>query len=119
MYFHIRTDVFGPWIVLVVFGEIDLATAPRYRRELVAAVAECQRDVAGCRPLAVDLSACDLIDSVGLGVTVGGARRVGEIGGSFAVVAGERVRRCFERTRLDEIIAVVASVDELDGVRAT
>lgn len=109
----------GPWIVVVVVGEIDLATAPRYRRELVTAAAECQSGASGCRPLAVDLSDCELIDSVGLGVTVGGARRVGDAGGAFAVVAGERVRRSFERTRLNEIITVVASVDELDGVPVT
>lgn len=87
-------------------GEVDLATAPRYRSEIVAASAATEA-------LAVDLSDCDLIDSVGLGVTLGAARRLWQAGGRFAVVASPSVRRTFERCRLDEILDIVATADEL------
>ena len=60
-----------------VLGEIDLATAPQYRSELIAAAS-------ASTALAIDLTDCDLIDSVGLGVTVGGARRMWGAGGQFA-----------------------------------
>jgi len=106
VYFHVRRGEQGRWTVVHVVGEVDLATAPRYRSELVAAAADADA-------LAVDLTSCDLIDSVGLGVTVGAARRVRARDGRFAVVAGARVRRTFETSRIDEIVDVVVSLDEL------
>ena len=90
-----------------VVGEIDLATAPAYRRELIDAAATAT-------DLAVDLTECDLIDSVGLGVTLGGARRARAHGAAFVVVANERIRRTLERCRLDEIVDVGDSLDSLD-----
>lgn len=92
-----------------VIGEVDLATAPTYRRELISASAAATR-------LVVDLTGCDLIDSVGLGVTLGGARRVRADGGSFAVLVNDRIRRTFERCRLDEILDLVGDPGELDAL---
>lgn len=89
-----------------VLGEIDLATAPRYRSELIAAAATTTA-------LAIDLTDCDLIDSVGLGVTIGGARRMRGAGGEFAIVTNERIRRTFERCRLDEILDLVDAPEAL------
>lgn len=108
MYFDARRTDREGWSVVAVVGEVDLATVPRYRSELVAAAG-------GSLDVAVDLTGCDLIDSVGLGVTVGAARRVRERDGSFAVVVGPRTRRAFERCRLDEILQLVDSTDELGG----
>lgn len=108
MLFHVRRDEVGPWSVVRVVGEIDLATAPRYRSELNSAAT--RPDVRG---IAVDLTSCDLIDSIGLGVTLGGARRARGVGAAFAVVASGPVRRTFERSRLDEIIDLVEAVDAL------
>lgn len=89
-----------------VVGEIDLATAPRYRAELVRAAAESDA-------VAVDLTDCDLIDSVGLGVTLGGARRMRRKEGRFAVVAGGSAAATLTDTGLDEVLRVVASVGSL------
>lgn len=91
-----------------VTGEIDLSTAPDYRRELLAAAR-------GANDLVVDLADCDLVDSVGLGVTLGAARRVRERGGSFAVIVNPRIRRTFERCRLDEILQLVDGMAALAG----
>jgi anti-sigma B factor antagonist len=106
VYFHVRRGELGLWTTVHVVGEVDLATAPRYRSELIAASS-------GATGLAVDLTDCDLIDSVGLGVTLGAARRVRSSGGAFAVVAGDRVRGIFERCRLDEILDIVPSLEAL------
>ena len=89
-----------------VLGEIDLATAPQYRSELIAAAS-------ASTALAIDLTDCDLIDSVGLGVTVGGARRMWGAGGPFAVVTHDRSRRTVERCRLDEILDLVDAPEAL------
>lgn len=91
-----------------VVGEIDLATAPTYRAELVAAARESDA-------VAVDLTGCDLIDSVGLGVTLGGARRMRRKGGRFAVVADGSAARILADTRLDELLEVTPSIDALGG----
>lgn len=112
MYFHVRRVVTGPLVVVRVLGEIDLATAPRFRSELLAAGVELGRvDDSALRTLVVDLTDCDLIDSVGLGVTLGAARRTAEIGARFVIVANERSRRTFERCRLDELLEFAESVE--------
>lgn len=108
MLFHVGRDEAGPWSVVRVIGEIDLATAPQYRTALYAAAAAAA--------VAVDLRECDLIDSVGLGITLGGARRVRSTGGVLVVVAGGAVARMFERTRVDEIIQVVGSLGDLPNL---
>lgn len=101
----------GPWLVVSVVGEVDLATAPRFRSELLGgAAAVAAGEHTG---LAVDLTDCALIDSVGLGVLVGAARRARSTGAAFAVAAGPSVRTTFSRTRLDEIIDVVDTVEGL------
>jgi anti-sigma B factor antagonist len=105
VYFHVRRAESGSWTVVHVVGEIDLATAPHYRSELSKAAAATDS-------LAVDLSECALIDSVGLGVTIGAARRVRAGGGRFAVVAMGSVARTFRQTRIDEILDVVDSLPE-------
>lgn len=105
MYFHARTSELGPWTVIHVVGELDLASAPRYRSELVRA--------ASSGPVLVDLRDCDLIDSVGLGLTLGAARRSWAGGHRFAVLVSAAARRSFELARVDEIVDVLDSVDEL------
>lgn len=93
---------------MIVTGEVDLATAPQYRRELHDAVA------AGL-PLEIDLSECDLIDSVGLGVTIGAVRRATERDLEVRIVASPMVMRLLKRCRLDEILPIV----EPDAVLAS
>jgi anti-anti-sigma factor len=112
VYFHVRRVVTGPLVVVRVVGEIDLATAPRFRSELVAAGVELSTlDDTLRRTLVVDLSDCVLIDSVGLGVTLGAARRTWELGARFVIVADDRVRRTFDRCRLDELLEFVDNVE--------
>ena len=89
------------WSVVAVTGELELATAPRLRQQVVALIG------AERSHLVIDLTAVDFIDSVGLGVIVGGLKRARTHGGDLMVVgAVPRVRSLFEITRLDEIIAL-------------
>ena len=85
---------------MTVTGEVDLASAPQYRRELHDAVA-------AELPLEIDLSECDLIDSVGLGVTIGAVRRATERNLDVRIVTSPMVMRLVKRCRLDEILPVV------------
>jgi anti-sigma B factor antagonist len=89
----------GGWAVLVVTGELELATAPRLRQAVVSLVGE------GHAHIVLDLSGVDFVDSLGLGVIVSALKRARSHGGEL-VVAGTvpRVRELFELTRLDEII---------------
>ncbi len=100
----------GSWTVLVVSGELDVATAPRLRQRLVALVEE------GARHVAVDLSAVGLLDSTGLGVLIGAVKRLRGHGGDLVVVCDDdRIRRVFELTRLDRAIDLHRTLEEVPG----
>lgn len=80
-------------------GDLDLATAPRLRQQLVDATA-------GGRTLVIlDLENVDFLDSVALSVIVGGHKRLRHSGARLHL-AGPRsiVRRVLELTRIDALI---------------
>lgn len=106
MFFALRQLEHGRWQVLAVTGEVDLSAAPQFRTELQAMYRTG-------KPVMVDLSNCDFIDSIGLGLLVGAARRMAEAGHGFAVIASdEPVRGLLRRSRIDEIVDVYATVGE-------
>src|ERR1700733_15539955 len=105
-----RLDTIGPsgdCAVLRVTGEVDVYTAPVLReriRELAAL---------GAVPLIADLAQVDFLDSTGLGVLVGGLKRLREDGGSLAlVITTPRILRIFQITGLTKAFAVWASVTD-------
>lgn len=101
-----------PWVVLHLAGELDMATSPRLRQDVVALVAK------GRRFLVVDLTEVDFVDSTGLGVLVGAMKRVRVHDGELhVVVASDRLRQLFEVTRLVRAFALFESVEEAIGVR--
>jgi len=88
-------------------GELDAYTGPQLREELAEAVAD------GARWLVLDMSRVEYIDSVGLGIIVGAAKRTVEQGGSLAVVAARpNVLRVFEISGTRELLNVVETLDE-------
>ena len=120
MLFALDVTVCDDWSVVAVTGELELATAPRLRQQVVSLIG------GGRAQLVIDLSGVDFIDSVGLGVVVGALKRCRTHGGDLMVAgAVPRVRALFEITRLDEIIdlhpdlaaALAAAAPELDPVR--
>ncbi|MEX2550907.1 MAG: STAS domain-containing protein [Nitriliruptoraceae bacterium] len=93
------------WTVIVVSGQLDVATAPEMRQVLK----EAQYD--DRQHLVVDLTGLEFLDSFGLGVLVGALRRARMRGGRF-VLAGPnaRIREILEVTELDRIFQLAADV---------
>jgi anti-sigma B factor antagonist len=102
----------GGAVVLTVLGELDVATAPKLRQEIVRLVSEAE----GPPRVVVDLAGVDFLDSTGLGVLLGGLKRIRGRDGSLVLCRAEpQVRRVFEVTRVIEIIPVH---DDLDAALA-
>lgn len=94
------------WSVLEVGGEIDVATAPRLREQLISLVNSEQFRIV------VDLQHVDFIDSTGLGVLIGALKRVRTHDGDLALACSEpRILKVFEITGLLTVFAVHPSVD--------
>ena len=92
--------------VLAVRGEVDVYTAPRLREKLVELVSE------GRYNLVVDLEAVDFLDSTGLGVLVGGLKRLRSHDGDLSLVCTQhRILKVFEITGLTKVFAIHDSVD--------
>jgi anti-sigma B factor antagonist len=99
-----RRDEAG-WTVLVVAGQVDVATAPQLRQALTEAQYGREQRVA------IDLDGVEFLDSFGLGVLVGGLKRAGTHGGELVIVCSRsRLLHLFEVTRLQEILPVVPSL---------
>ena len=107
MEFGVTVASKGKWEILTVTGEIDMATAPRFRQRLLAVIS------AGAQDVVIDLSGVDFIDSTGLGVLMGAAKRVRGTGGDIRLVmTGSRLSELVELTRLDRVLDVFDSVAE-------
>ena len=109
MHFEVDVTSRGPWSVVSVAGEIDLSTAPQFRDRLIAAIADNPQIV-------VDLTAVDFIDSTGLGVLLGGLKRVTAQDGRIEVVCPDTpVRKIFEVTGLNRVFAPHDDLDDVVG----
>jgi len=96
MSLDIETERHGDITVLLLRGDLDVATAPQLRSVLVEAITD------GARIL-VDLEAVGFLDSVGLGILVSGLKRARDGGGELELICTSRqVLRPFELTGLDK-----------------
>jgi anti-sigma B factor antagonist len=94
-------------IVLLVSGEIDLATAPTVERELMRA--EESHDL-----VAIDLTNVSFMDSTGLHAIVDCDLRLRGRGGRLVVVQGSpQIARLFELTGLNDHLHLVRNQTEL------
>ena len=102
------TDAPGGVTVLSVAGEVDMASAPRLRSELVRVAG---RD--GDAPLlVVDLAGVDLLDTTGLAALLEGIKRCRLRDGDLALARAEpQVVRELELTRIAEVLPVHPSID--------
>jgi anti-sigma B factor antagonist len=98
--------------VIDVQGEIDIYTAPRLRELLIALVSK------GDYQLVVNLDKVGLLDSTGLGVLVGGLRRVRAHDGSLDLVCTQqRILKIFRITGLTEVLGIYETVDQAIAAR--
>ncbi|MGH9076620.1 MAG: STAS domain-containing protein [Acidimicrobiales bacterium] len=95
-----------PYAVLAVRGEVDVYTAPRLREKLVELVSQGELHVV------VDLEGVDFLDSTGLGVLVGGLKRLRSHEGDLTLVCTQqRILKVFEITGLTKVFGIHDSVD--------
>lgn len=99
-------DTRAPFTVLAVKGEVDVYTAPRLRERLVELVSQ------GKLRIIVDLEGVDFLDSTGLGVLVGGLKRLRSNDGDLGLVCTQsRILKVFEITGLTKVFPIYDSVD--------
>lgn len=97
----------GGRTIVEVGGEIDVYSAPTLRDRLNALVAD------GHHHLVVDMQGVEFLDSTGLGVLVGGLKRVRTLNGSLQLVCSqERVLKVFRITGLTKVFAIHDSIEQ-------
>lgn len=103
----LRLSELGPWTVARLDGDVDIATAPKVREQLIALLTDRSPFVV------VDLDGVGFLDSTGLGVIVGVLKRARTLGGDLRLVCSQpTVRRVFEITALDRTMPLAASPEE-------
>ena len=95
------------YAVLSVRGEVDVYTAPKFRERLIELVSD------GKHRIVVDLEGVDFLDSTGLGVLVGGLKRLRSHDGDLLLVCTQsRILKVFEITGLTKVFSIYDSVDD-------
>ena len=101
-----EVDQHGDYTVLAVRGEVDVYTAPRLRERLIELVSQ------GSHQVVVDLEGVDFLDSTGLGVLVGGLKRLRSHDGDMILVCTQpRILKVFEITGLTKVFSIHDSVE--------
>lgn len=97
----------GGTVVLAVHGDADLHVASELKDRLSEVIED------GASSLVLDLSPTTFLDSMALGVLLGGAKRLRARGGRLRVVAPRtEIRRIFEITLLDRVFELVSTREE-------
>ena len=98
--------------VIDVGGEIDIYTAPRLRELLIDLVSKNNYQ------LIVNLDKVEFLDSTGLGVLVGGLKRMRAHDGSLDLVCTqEPILKIFRITGLTKVFGIYRSVDQAIAAR--
>jgi anti-sigma B factor antagonist len=93
--------------VVDVEGEIDIYSAPRLRELLIDLVSKNNYQIV------VNLEKVGFLDSTGLGVLVGGLKRVRAHDGSLDLVCTrEQILRIFRTTGLTKVFGIYQTVDQ-------
>ena len=94
-------------MIVEVGGEIDVYTAPKLRDTITELVA------AGNYDIVIDMERVEFLDSTGLGVLVGGLKRVRTQEGTLRLVCSqERVLKVFRITGLTKVFSIHDTVEE-------
>lgn len=92
--------------IVQVGGEIDVYTAPRLRDAIAELVSQ------GVYAIVVDMEGVEFLDSTGLGVLVGGLKKVRAHDGSLELVCTqERLLKIFRITGLAKVFVIHDSAE--------
>jgi anti-sigma B factor antagonist len=109
---NVHSDIPG-FTVIAVGGEIDVYTAPKLRERLIGLVES------GSYQLIVDMEAVEFLDSTGLGVLVGGLKRVRAHDGWIDLVCTQsRILRIFRITGLNKVFSIFETVADAVAAHA-
>jgi anti-sigma B factor antagonist len=98
----------GGFAVIGLSGEVDVYSAPKLRETIKDLVDD------GKYNIVVDLEKVAFLDSTGLGVLVGGLKRVKHHSGELGIICGqEKILRIFRITGLTKVFPIYSSRDEL------
>jgi len=87
--------------IIAVGGEIDVYTAPKLRDKITELVAD------GVYDIIVDMEAVEFLDSTGLGVLVGGLKKVRAHDGSLQLICTQdRLLKIFRITGLAKVFVI-------------
>jgi anti-sigma B factor antagonist len=93
--------------IIDVAGEIDVYSVSRLKTALVNALSEAPSEII------LDIRKVRYIDSTGLGVLIGGLRRIREHGGSIKIVVIDvHIRKILEITGMSGIFALYETESE-------
>ena len=93
--------------IVSVGGEIDVYTAPKLRDKISELVAS------GTYDIVVDMQQVEFLDSTGLGVLVGGLKKVRAHDGSLRLVCNQdRLLKIFRITGLAKVFVIHETADE-------
>ncbi len=99
--------------VVNIEGEIDIYTAPRLRELLIDLVSKNNYQ------LIVNLEKVGFLDSTGLGVLVGGLKRVRVHDGTLDLVCTqERILKIFKITGLTKVFGIYETVEQAIAARS-
>ncbi len=92
--------------IVAVGGEIDVYTAPKLRDKITELVS------GGSYHLVVDMQEVEFLDSTGLGVLVGGLKKVRAHEGSLQLICNQdRLLKIFRITGLAKVFTIHESAD--------
>ncbi len=106
---RLETDVreHGEWVMVVLDGEVDMASAPRLQEVLAAQLA------AGARQVMVDLREVSFMDSTGLTALFRAHEAMAAAGGRLVVVCGPGpVRRVIEVSGVGAVVPILSDPAE-------
>ena len=93
--------------IVAVGGEIDVYTAPKLRDKITELVGD------GHHNLVIDMENVDFLDSTGLGVLVGGLKKVRAHDGTMELICSQdRLLKIFRITGLSKVFAIHGSQSE-------
>ena len=97
----------GGHTIIEVGGEIDVYTAPKLRDKITELVSD------GNYHIVIDMERVDFLDSTGLGVLVGGLKKVRAHDGSLELVCNQdRLLKIFRITGLAKVFTIHPSAEE-------